>query len=169
MEEADDSGRSAGRAKRAEVDSPDGRGGGRHRRFSSAHALGAQRLPLRFIAEVQTAQGKLYQFVATDRTSKFAFVQLVTSANRVMASAFLVALIAAAPCKIHTILADNAIQFRYPPCDADGRTARYMTHMFAMRCRENGIEHRFTKLNHPSTNGLVERMTSSPHAISAAA
>lgn len=27
-----------------------------------------------------------------------------------------------------------------------------------MRCRENGIEHRFTRINHPWTNGQVERM-----------
>jgi hypothetical protein len=33
-----------------------------------------------------------------------------------------------------------------------------MTHMFDMRCQENGIEHRFTKINHPWTNGQVERM-----------
>lgn len=33
-----------------------------------------------------------------------------------------------------------------------------MTHMFDMRCRENGIEHRFTKTNHPWTNVQVERM-----------
>lgn len=31
-------------------------------------------------------------------------------------------------------------------------------HMFDMRCRENGIEHRFTKINHPRTTGQVERM-----------
>ncbi len=74
------------------------------------------------IAEVQTAEGKLYLFVAIDRTSKFAFVQLVESATRVTASAFLEALIA------------------------------------AVRCQENGIEHRFTKINHPWTNGQVERM-----------
>ena len=30
--------------------------------------------------------------------------------------------------------------------------------MFEMRCRENDIEHRFTKINHPWTNGQVERM-----------
>ncbi len=110
------------------------------------------------IAEVQTAEGKLYLFVAIDRTSKFAFVQLVESANRVTASAFLVALIAAVPYKVHTILTDNGIQFRYAPRYANGPTARYITHMFAMRCRENGIEHRFTKINHPWTNGQVERM-----------
>lgn len=28
-----------------------------------------------------------------------------------------------------------------------------MTHMFDMRCPENGIEHRFTKIKHPWTNG----------------
>lgn len=110
------------------------------------------------IAEVQTAEGKLYLFVGIDRTSKFAFVQLVERATRVTASAFLVALIAAVPYKIHTVLTDNGIQFRFAPRYADGPTARYMTHMFAMRCREHGIEHRFTKINHPWTNGQVERM-----------
>src|SRR5215204_1930968 len=110
------------------------------------------------IAEVQTAEGKLYLFVAIDRTSKFAFVQLVVKASRVTASAFLVALIAAVPYKIHTVLTDNGMQFRFPPRHADGPTARIITHMFAMRCRENGIEHRCTRINHPWTNGQVERM-----------
>ena len=41
------------------------------------------------IAEVQTAEGKLYLFVAIDRTSKFAFVQLVRKTGRTSASAFL--------------------------------------------------------------------------------
>lgn len=107
---------------------------------------------------MQTAEGKLYLFVAIDRTSKFAFIQLVESATRVTASAFLEALIAAVPYRIHTVLTDNGIQFRFAPRYADGPTARYMTHMFAMRCQENGIEHRFTKINHPWTNGQVERM-----------
>jgi len=48
------------------------------------------------IAEVRTAEGKLYLYVAIDRTSKFAFVQLV---GRTSASAFL---IAAVPYRIHT-------------------------------------------------------------------
>lgn len=110
------------------------------------------------IAEVQTAEGKLYLFVAIDRTSKFAFVQLVESASRVTASAFLEALVEAVPYRIHTVLTDNGIQFRFAPRYANGPTARYMTHMFAMRCRDHGIEHRFTKINHPWTNGQVERM-----------
>ena len=61
------------------------------------------------LAEVQTAEGKLHLFVAIDRTSKFAFVQLVESATRVTASAFLEALVAAVPYRIHTVLTDNVL------------------------------------------------------------
>jgi transposase InsO family protein len=110
------------------------------------------------IAEVPTAEGQLYLFVAIDRTSKFAFVQLVESATRVTASAFLEALVAAVPYRIHTVLTDNGIQFRLPPRYADGPTARHLTHMFDLRCAEHGIEHRFSRINHPWTNGQVERM-----------
>jgi transposase-like protein/transposase len=110
------------------------------------------------IAEVQTAEGKLYLYVAIDRTSKFAFVQVVKKTGRNSASIFLTALIKAVPYKIHTVLTDNGIQFTFPPRYANGPTARYMTHMFAMRCHENAIEHRLTKIKHPWTNGQVERM-----------
>lgn len=77
------------------------------------------------IAEVRTAEGKLYLYVAIDRTSKFAFVQLVTKTGRTSASAFLVALIAAVPYKIHTVLTDNGIQFTFPPRYAEARRRRY--------------------------------------------
>ncbi len=97
-------------------------------------------------------------FVAIDRTSKFALVQLAESANRVTASAFLEALVAAVPYRIHTVLTDNGIQFRFAPRHANGPTARSMTHMFAMHCRDHRIEHRFIRINHPWTNGQVERM-----------
>lgn len=110
------------------------------------------------IAEVRTAEGKLYLYVAIDRTSKFAFVQLVTRTGRTSASAFLDALVAAVPYKIHTVLTDNGIQFTFPPRYANGPTAQYVTHMFDMRCQEHGIEHRLTRIKHPWTNGQVERM-----------
>ena len=50
-------------------------------------------------------------------------------------------------------MTDNGIQFRYAPRYADGPTARYMTHMFAMHCRENGIDHRFTKFWQSARSG----------------
>ncbi|KXK43171.1 DDE-type integrase/transposase/recombinase, partial [Nitrosomonas europaea] len=110
------------------------------------------------IAEVRTKEGKLYLFVAIDRTSKFAFVQLMDKVNRNTATAFLKDLIEAVPYKIHTILTDNGIQFTFPPRYRDGPTARYVIHMFDRCCQVNGIEHRLTKPNHPWTNGQVERM-----------
>ena len=59
------------------------------------------------IAEVQTAQGKLYLFVAIDRTSKFAVAQLVHKANTQTARAFLEALVAAVPYRVEIVLTDN--------------------------------------------------------------
>src|SRR6202030_1695243 len=66
------------------------------------------------VAEVQTAEGKLYLYVAIDRTSKFAFVQLVRKTGRTSASAFFEALIAAVPYKIHTVLTDNVDPVHFP-------------------------------------------------------
>ena len=45
------------------------------------------------LAEVRTAEGKLYLFVAIDRTSKFAVVELVEKADMQAAAAFLEALV----------------------------------------------------------------------------
>ena len=110
------------------------------------------------IAELRTAEGKLYLFVAIDRTSKFAFVTLYEKADRLTAVRFLEALIAAVPYRLHTVLTDNGIQFADLPKNRDGWTARYRVHRFDQICRANGIEHRLTKPNHPWTNGQVERM-----------
>ena len=63
------------------------------------------------IAEVQTEEGKLYLFVAIDRTSKFAFAKLHERMTRSVAVEFLRHLIAVVPYKIYIILTDNGIQF----------------------------------------------------------
>jgi transposase InsO family protein len=110
------------------------------------------------IAEVRTEEGKLYLFVAIDRTSKFAFVELHEKADRPTAVRFLEGLIAAVPYRLHTVLTDNGIQFADLPRNRDGWTARYRVHRFDQICRASGIEHRLTKPYHPWTNGQVERM-----------
>jgi len=110
------------------------------------------------IAEVRTEEGKLHLFVAIDRTSKFAFIELHERATRAIASQFLRNLVKAVPYQIHTVLTDNGVQFSHPPRYRDGPTARYMGHLFDRVCAENEIEHRLTKPNHPWTNGQVERM-----------
>ena len=62
------------------------------------------------IAEVRTEQGKLHMFVAIDRTSKFAFVELHEKATTAISREFLLRLIAAAPYRIHTVLTDNVLR-----------------------------------------------------------
>ena len=105
------------------------------------------------IAEVSTEQGKLRLFVAIDRTSKFAFARLVESAGKMEAAEFLRDLVEAVPYAIHTVLTDNGIQFTNRARDIwDSQ------HIFDRVCDEHGIEHRLTKVNHPWTNGQVERM-----------
>ena len=108
------------------------------------------------IAELRTNEGKLYLFVAIDRTSKFAVAQLVDKANRKTAWEFLETVLEAVPYKVHTILTDNGIQFCEQPRNRNTAYSRPMR--FDMICAANGIEHRLTKPNHPWTNGQVERM-----------
>ncbi|MFW8646292.1 IS481 family transposase [Rhizobium beringeri] len=98
-------------------------------------------------------RGKLYLFVAIDRTSKFAFAELYAKAGKMNAAQFLRNLIAAVPYTIHTILTDNGIQFTNRACDQNA-----FQHIFDRVCEEYEIEHRLTKVKHPWTNGQVERM-----------
>jgi Integrase core domain len=100
-----------------------------------------------YIAEVRTEEGKLYLFVAIDRTSKFAYAQLHEKANRRTATSFLKALIKAVPYKIHTVLTDNGIQFTDLPKNRLGPRARWRVHMFDMLCDANGI---VEPMNEPS-------------------
>ena len=105
------------------------------------------------IAEVRTQEGKLRLFVAIDRTSKFVYVELHARAGKMIAAPFLRHLVEMLPYKIHTILTDNGIQFTNRKQDTSA-----FEHIFDRVCRENGIEHRLTKIAHPWTNGQVERM-----------
>ncbi len=80
------------------------------------------------IAEVQTAQGRLYLLVAIDRITKFAFVELHEKATRRIAGDFLRALIKAVPYTIHTVLTDNGTHFTSPgnACSAAAEIRRAM-------------------------------------------
>ncbi|CAI9122446.1 IS481 family transposase, partial [Brytella acorum] len=119
------------------------------------------------IAEVRTEMGRLHLFVAIDRTSKFAFVQLHEKATRRVAGDFLRALAATVPYRIHIVLTDNGTHFTDPTGDgwtpedikamrADG--VLFRCHSFEAACADLNIEHRLTKPRHPWTNGQVERM-----------
>jgi transposase InsO family protein len=105
------------------------------------------------IAEVQTDEGRLYLFVAIDRTSKFAYAELHPRATRLIARDFLSSLVEVVPYAIHTILTDNGIQFAV----RKGTEGNWCI-PFDRVCNAHGIEHRLTQVCHPWTNGQVERM-----------
>ena len=119
------------------------------------------------IAEVRTQEGRLYLFVAIDRTSKFAFTELHEKATTNVAGAFLSNLIKAVPYKIHTVLTDNGFHFTDPRGESwtvaeikelMARKQPFRAHAFEYTCAKADIDHRFTKPRHPWTNGQVERM-----------
>jgi hypothetical protein len=118
------------------------------------------------IAEVRTEQGKLHMFVAIDRTSKFAFVELHEKAPTAISREFLLRLIEAVPYKIHTVLTDNGIQFTTPGAGgsavplirqaiANGEIFR--AHAFEYTCARADIEHRTTKPKHPWTTDVIDK------------
>jgi transposase InsO family protein len=103
-------------------------------------------------AQVHTEEGRVYLFVAIDRTSKLALAQVLPRATKMLAADLLRRVRAAIPYQEHKIRTDNGTQFGNRP--HQGYAWR---HLFDRVCAEHGIEHRFTKPAHPWTNGPVER------------
>ncbi|WP_048710677.1 DDE-type integrase/transposase/recombinase, partial [Microvirga massiliensis] len=118
------------------------------------------------IAEVRTEEGKLYLFVAIDRTSKFTYVELHEKATTKVAGNFLRALVGAVPYKVHTVLTDNGIHFTTPGNTASAaplikaameRGEIFRAHAFEYACAQNGIDHRLTKPMHPWTTDVIDK------------
>jgi len=103
-------------------------------------------------AEVRTEEGRVYLFVAIDRTSKLAFAGLHPEAAKTGTADFLRRVLAALPYTVHKGLTDKGTQFGNRP-----HQVYAWRHVCARVCDEHGIEHRFTKPAHPWTNGRVER------------
>jgi len=105
------------------------------------------------IAEVSTEQGGFICLSPlTARPSSLMPNCILTKLAR-RACQFLRRLIALVPYHIHTILTDNGIQFTNRLKDKWA-----FKHLFDRICHQHKIEHRLTKVNHPWTNGQVERM-----------
>lgn len=128
------------------VEAPEGRA----KKKFKAYAIGYFHVDF---AEVRTEEGKLYLFVAIDRTSKLAFAELHPEATAARAADFWQRVVAAVPYLITKVLTDNGVQFAQLP-----HRRRAEPHLFDAVCLAHGIEHRCTLVAHPWTNGQVERM-----------
>src|SRR5918998_726614 len=141
----------------------EGEGEGAGKKRFKAYPIGYCHLD---IAEVRTEAGKLYLFVAIDRTSKFAFARLHEKATRRVAADFLHALVDAVPYRVRTVLTDNGTQFtdtlpltEDPETEAAidalwaarGEPRVWRVHAFDHACGKHGIEHGLTKPYHPWT------------------
>lgn len=92
-------------------------------------------------------------FVAIDRTSKLAFAKLVSKAGKLAAATFLREVVEALPYRLHTVLTYNGVQFGNRKWDKFD-----FSHAFGLACAGHRVELRLTTVNHPLTNGQVERM-----------
>lgn len=106
-------------------------------------------------------------FVAIDRTSKFAHVELHARATRRVVGNFLRKLFDVVPYKVHMVLTNNGTHFtdpkgeRWMVLEIKNMLARkeiFRCHLFYLACAQNDIEHRLTKRNHSWTNGQVKRI-----------
>ena len=104
--------------------------------------------------ELRSAEGKVHMFLAIDRVSKFAYVELHATAEMATGAAFMRRVVAAFPYRIHTVLTDNGVAFTRCAASKWDR----MVHPFDRVCDEHGIKHKLTKPYHPWTNGQAERM-----------
>ena len=95
-------------------------------------------------AGVHTEEGRVYPFVATDRTSQLAFAGLQPRATKILAADFLRRVLAAILHKAPKVSTDNGTQFGNMP-----HQVYAWRHIFDRVCDEHGTEHRFTKPAHP--------------------
>ncbi len=103
--------------------------------------------------QLRSAEGKVHMFLAIDRVSKFAYVELHATAEMATGGAFMRSVVAAFPYRIHTVLTDNGVAF------TNCASSRWdgMVHVFDRVCNEHGITHRRTKPYHPWTTDVIDK------------
>ena len=102
---------------------------------------------------------RAYAFVAVERTTRFAHVEIIAERSAETVAACLRRFLDAFGHPVHTILTDNGSEFTDRFGDARWRTRERGTgrHPFDRLCAERRIVHKLTRPYRPQTNGMVER------------
>jgi IS30 family transposase len=100
-----------------------------------------------------------YVFVAIERVTRFAHVEIVQERSGPTIAACLERFLKAFGHPVHTILTDNGSEFTDRFGDARWRKRDQGTgnHPFDKVCQGHGIRHKLTRPYRPQTNGLAER------------
>ncbi len=121
-------------------------------------APGFVHIDLKHLAPLQGVRA--YAFVAIERTTRFAHVEIIENRQAQTIAACLERFLKAFGFPVHTILTDNGSEFtdRFA-VDKKGKPEGNPSgsHPFDSVCKQHGIQHRLTKPFHPQTNGMVER------------
>lgn len=95
--------------------------------------------------------GRIYQMTACDAATSFAWAGLYTDKSALAARDFLTRILSQAHgVNLQAILTDNGKEFT--------THWRSKNHLFEKTLRNLNIQHRYTKVKHPWTNGFVERL-----------
>ena len=101
-----------------------------------------------------------YVFVAIERVTRFAYVEIVERRDAATIAACLERFLASFGYPVHTILTDNGSEFtdRYRGAHwYEGGRGVSGLHAFDCICKAHGITHKLTRPFTPQTNGMVER------------
>jgi transposase-like protein len=98
-----------------------------------------------------------YVYVAIDRATRMVYLNVKPDKSAVSSLEFIKEVIAFFPFTIYRILTDNGKEFTLAGYKGRyGKTTKI--HDVTVYCWSRGIEHHTTKVKHPWTNGMVERM-----------
>jgi transposase-like protein len=100
---------------------------------------------------------KYYCFLAIDRATRMVFLELYPHRRKQEAADFLVKCLNFFPYRVHHVLTDNGREFTMKGKQSFGRTSVNGT-LFELVCELAEIKYRKTKVKHPWTNGMAERM-----------
>jgi transposase InsO family protein len=126
-----------------------------HKQFK-AYDPGFLHIDISYLPKINKV--RTYLFVAIDRATRSIFYYIYEDKSSESAVDFLEKCIGFFSFKTTKILTDNGLEFSSKIYKNKKGLPAIKKHIFAQKCSEYDIIHRFTPIFHPQTNGMVERV-----------